>query len=456
MAAASYYRIDSFPNSHNTAGSNLYSGHEYGNHPVHPSGPSRPQLHIAHPNNQSYHSDGNDYHVPPTKPSRPQFHTAHSDSNSHDNLSQHHVDEKHSNPPPKPARNTWNARPPHSTDPATKPLVQPSEAAVPQPLKIQTPNTRLRQRKYQTRKRYLRIGQQATNSISILFSAVIFAIMTYTVITFETTKDEFRGGRTAWPKQSKTWPMFMLLVCAGLTLLLSIITLFSYCCAFKKAQKSWKLTVVKYAIHIGAWVVVSVLYRYERNTHGIPDDIWGWSCSAKAATLQTQFNGVVTFSTLCSAQVRKALTWHDVCLKNPANDSAVKIMGSLDSGGRGQDPLRNRPFRDISQDTKGREAEPGRRHWRCCDRLLRGRHVSCAAFLCVWSRRLPASCVNIIFFEKYAKSPDINHVLESSITIQPQLRGTTVWLGIFAVWRRSSPYASLGFGCGQSELLRVP
>ena len=304
MASASYYRIDSFPNSDPTTGSNLYSGHEYDNHPVHVSRPSRPAPHVAHSNSHTYSSDSTDHHVPPIKPSRPAFHTAHSDGNSYINPSQHHVNEMHSSLPPKPASNNWNARPPYSIDPATKPLVHPSEAAVPQPLKIQTPNNRLRQRKYQTLKRYLRIGQQATNGITILFSTVIFAIMVYTVITFEKTKDEFRGGRTAWPKQPKTWPMFMLLVCAGITLLLSIITLFSYCCAFSKAQRSWKLTVVKYVIHIGTWVVVSVLYRYERSTHGIPDDIWGWSCSAKAATLQTQFNGVVTFSTLCSVQVR--------------------------------------------------------------------------------------------------------------------------------------------------------
>ena len=199
------------------------------------------------------------------------------------------------------------------TDPATKPVVHHSEAAVPQPLKMQTPNSRLRQRKYQTLKRHLHSGQQITNSITIFFSTVIFAAMVYTVITFETTKDEYRGGRTAWPKQPKTWPMFMLLVCAGITLSLSIITLFSYCSAFGKAQQSWKLTVGTYVIRIGTWVVVSVLYRYERSTHGIPDDIWGWSCSAKAATLQTQFDGVVAFSTMCSVQVsQQHYTMHQI------------------------------------------------------------------------------------------------------------------------------------------------
>ena len=150
----------------------------------------------------------------------------------------------------------------------------------------------------------MRIGKRTSNVITMLFSTVIFAIMVYTVITFETTKDEFRGGRTAWPKVPKVWPMFMLLGCAGITLLLSIITLLAYCCAFDKARRSWKLTVVRYVIHIGTWVVVSTLYRYEKSLHGDPDDIWGWSCSAKAAALQSQFDGVVNFSTLCSVQVR--------------------------------------------------------------------------------------------------------------------------------------------------------
>ena len=215
------------------------------------------------------------------------------------------MNEGHSDPPSQPASNNWTARPPPTADPATKPLVHSSHVAAPQPLKIQTPNSRLRQRKYQTLKRYLRIGKIVTKIITILFSAVMFAIMIFTVVKYQTTKDEDRGGRTAWPKDPKLWPTFMLLAGAGITLLLSLITLLSYCCAFDKARRSWKLTVVKYAIHIGAWLVISALYRYEKSTHGVDDDLWGWSCSDKAAALQSQFHGVVTFSSLCSVQVRR-------------------------------------------------------------------------------------------------------------------------------------------------------
>ena len=302
MAAASYYRIDPFPTSDPPVASSLYSGHGYEYNSTHPSGPSRPEAYVAYSGGNSY-SDNN-YHVPPTKPLRPKIHTVHSNDTSYDRLSQNHTNEMHSSPTAQPASSNWNARPPRPTDPATKPLVHSSPVAAPEPLKIQTPNSRLRQRRYQKLKRYLRIGKRVAHVITILFSTVIFAIMVYTVTTFETTKDNFRDGRTAWPEKPKLWPMFMLLGCAGITLLLSIITLVSYCCAFNKAKRSWKLTVVKYVIHIGVWVVVSALYRYERNTNGVPNDIWGWSCSAKAAALQSQFNGVVKFSTLCSVQVR--------------------------------------------------------------------------------------------------------------------------------------------------------
>ena len=301
MAAAEYYKLNSFPMADPTAGSDLYSGHEYNNHPVYPSEPSRPDLSTVHSNGNSYNS--NEHHMLSTEPSRPDLYTAHSNGNSYNTPPQHSMSDMNGSPPPQSSNNSWNARPPHPIDPPTKPLVQSSHDAVPQPLKIQTPNSRLRQRKYQTLKRYLRIGKIITKVVTVLFSTIMFAIMVFMVIKYQTTKGEFRGGRTAWPKNPKLWPTFMLLVGAGLTLLLSFITLLSYCCAFNKARRSWKLTVVKYVIHIGAWLVISALYRYEKSTHGVNNDLWGWSCSTEVTALQSEFNGVVNFSSLCSIQV---------------------------------------------------------------------------------------------------------------------------------------------------------
>lgn len=302
MTANEYYRIGSFPNPDLTEGSDLYSGQGFDNYHTHPSESLRPDMHTSNMSSNSYNSNG--HHLPPTKPLRPDLYATHMNGNSYTSSPQHFMKDTYNNLPPKPASNNWTAKRPHPPDPATKPLVNSSHVPVPQPLKIQTPNSRLRQRKYQTLKRYLRIGKIITQVITILFSTTMFAIMVFMAIKFQTTKNEFRGGRTAWPKQPKLWPMFMLLVGAGLTLILSVITLLWYCCAFNKARRSWKLTVVKYVIHIGAWLVISALYRYEKDTNGVENDLWGWSCSTTAADIQAEFSGVLNFSSLCSVQVR--------------------------------------------------------------------------------------------------------------------------------------------------------
>ena len=302
MVAADYYQLDSFPNADPTEGSDLYSGNGFNNHPGYLSEPSRPNMDIVHSYRNSYNS--NEDYSRPTEPSRPDLYTVHSDSNSYNSPPQDSMSGMQQVSLPPPASNVWNAQPPHLPTPSNKPLLHSSHVAVPQPLKIQIPNSRLRQRKHQPLKRYLRIGKIISKVITVLFSTVMFAIMLFMVVKYQTTKGEIRGGRTAWPKQPKLWPTFMLLIGAGLTLLLSCVTLLSYCCAFNKARRSWKLTVVKYVVHIGAWLIISTLYRYEKSTQGVENDLWGWSCSTKAAAFQSEFNGVVNFSNLCSVQVR--------------------------------------------------------------------------------------------------------------------------------------------------------
>ena len=311
MADAIYYQLDSFPNADPTEGSDLYSGNGYNNHPVHPSEPSRPDLDTVHSYGNSYNI--NEHYRPPLEPSRPDLYTVHSDANSYNSPPQHLMSDVQQDSLPPPASNVWDARPAHQPNPSMEQLFHSSHVAVPQPLKIQTPNSRLRQRKYQTLKRFLRIGKIITKVITVIFSAIMFAIMLFMVIEYQTTKNEVHGGRTAWPKQPKLWPTFMLLVGAGFTLFSSFITLLSYCCTFNKARRSWKLTVVKYVIHIGSWLIISTLYRYEKSTHGVNNDLWGWSCSTEAAALQSEFDGVVNFSSLCSVQVRHKvlMSWKD-------------------------------------------------------------------------------------------------------------------------------------------------
>ena len=163
---------------------------------------------------------------------------------------------------------------------------------------------RLKHRKLERLKRYGRIIKFLSETVSSLFSLVMFALMVYVIIEFAATKDNIRGGRSPWPKNAKVWPTIMLLIASAFTLVTSAVILFAYCCCFKRAQGSWKITLAKYAVHIVAWIIISVVYRYERGLHGKNNDLWGWACAEKASPIQDQFNGVINFKSLCTSQVK--------------------------------------------------------------------------------------------------------------------------------------------------------
>ncbi len=230
MAASTYYQLDRYPPSDPNALSDLYSGSDYNNQPVESSEPSLRPTYTA---------------------------------------------------------NTYNDPPPlHPIVPPSRPLVHYINTS--QPLKpSNTPNSRLRQRRYQNWKRALRILQILTKVLTIIFSTIMFGLMVFMVIKYNTTKGIIRDARNAWPKNAKLWPTFMLLAGSGLTLLLSLFTLLSYCIKFSAARRSWKLTVMKYTIHILSWVIISTLYRYEKSLHGVNNDLWGWSCADEANAIQT-------------------------------------------------------------------------------------------------------------------------------------------------------------------------
>ena len=314
MAAASYYNPDQFepkppvgpqnaygngphnvPNSSNVLPSQLYTGSAYNGPNDGPPHPAGPLLNKPPSGQRPYTAPQRPPNIPSTgaiPPSQPYTGSAYHGPNEE---------------PPHPVEPLLN-KPPASQPLLSKPPANQNPSIAnrpPQKLNMIDPSsTRLRQRKYQKWKRLLRIVQLATKAVTLLFSFIMFAIMVFIVIEYQTTKDTIRGGRNAWPKDPKIWPTIMLLLASFVTLMLSFITLVMYCCNFNKARRSWKLTVLKYVIHIAAWAVVSILYRYEKSLHGVNDDLWGWSCSNEAALLQNEFNGVVNFSRLCDSQVR--------------------------------------------------------------------------------------------------------------------------------------------------------
>lgn len=163
--------------------------------------------------------------------------------------------------------------------------------------------SRLKQQKYEKLKRLVRIVKLLSRIVSSLFSLIMFGMMVFTVVKFLTTKDTVRGGRTPWPEDPKLWPTIMLLAGSAFTLITSTIILFSYCCCYARTQRSWKITLAQYAVHIISWAIISFLYRYERGLNGRNNDLWGWTCAKKAKEIQEQFNGVIDFAALCKTQV---------------------------------------------------------------------------------------------------------------------------------------------------------
>lgn len=166
------------------------------------------------------------------------------------------------------------------------------------------PDDRLSRQKVQKYSRFQRVTQLASKAFTVVFSSIMFGLMVWVVDVHQKTKDVVRRGRTAWPlnNPTKVWPTYMLLAASALSVLIAVGTLIFYCCAFERASRSWKLTLLRNVVGAVSWIVVSVVYRIEKSYGGRDDDIWGWSCSPKAQAIQAQFADVISFKPLCRAQ----------------------------------------------------------------------------------------------------------------------------------------------------------
>jgi hypothetical protein len=162
---------------------------------------------------------------------------------------------------------------------------------------------RLENRKLEKLKRIGRLISSLSELLSTLFSLAMFVLMVYVMVEFLTTKDTFREGRTPWAKNSKVWPAIMLLAASAVTLITSAVILCAYCCCFKRARASWKITLAIHAVQTVSWIVVAVIYRYQRGLNGKNNDLWAWACAEKDSPIQDQFDGVINFKSLCTSQV---------------------------------------------------------------------------------------------------------------------------------------------------------
>lgn len=142
-----------------------------------------------------------------------------------------------------------------------------------------------------------------SHSLSSILNGLMFGLMIFTYGTFARTKNTIVEAKQAWPENAKTWPTIMLLIIAGITLLASAAGLISKCFCIRK-RTSWKLVLLGYGLHIGSWIIVTFLYRYEKGLHGTNNDLWGWSCGNSAKELENDLHVNIDFSLLCRVQVR--------------------------------------------------------------------------------------------------------------------------------------------------------
>jgi len=171
-------------------------------------------------------------------------------------------------------------------------------AALTYPQGPSEPPSQLQQEITRAKKRVRAVGM-LSHAGSVIFNSIMFAIMAFVTSVFLSTRTDKIYGRNVWPAEGKTWPTFMLLAASLITLAIEIFVLYSYWFRFSRAERSWKLVLLEHLAHFLMWLAVTFLYRYEKRLK----DVWGWSCSDIAKTLQKDLNGSVDFNKLCSLQV---------------------------------------------------------------------------------------------------------------------------------------------------------
>ncbi|KAI9768396.1 MAG: hypothetical protein M1835_006878 [Candelina submexicana] len=159
-------------------------------------------------------------------------------------------------------------------------------------------------------KRTIRLVRLISRISALCLSIAITALMIHTLLTFLHTRNTYRvtpaGNRTAWHKSTKLWPTIMCLVVASISLLLNATIVLAYYHSVKTANKANTISTIFTAgvvgFHIVYWGLAAAFYKYGKDTHGVSNDLWGWSCSEAARKIQKEFRAEVDFDRICAVQ----------------------------------------------------------------------------------------------------------------------------------------------------------
>jgi hypothetical protein len=146
-----------------------------------------------------------------------------------------------------------------------------------------------------------------SRTCTAIFSTAVTVMMAMSLEKFRTTRNIYIGGRTAWAKNTKIWPTVMLFSVALITLILNLIILIAYLRSIKAANRVSTMSSIfgflVFGGHVVVWIAAAVLYRYGKDTNGVSNDLWGWSCSEGADKIQETFQNVVNFDAVCNRSV---------------------------------------------------------------------------------------------------------------------------------------------------------
>ncbi|KAI9772762.1 MAG: hypothetical protein M1839_002307 [Geoglossum umbratile] len=156
-------------------------------------------------------------------------------------------------------------------------------------------------------KKRIRIMRIVSRSCTAIFSIAVTVMMAMTLEKFRTTRNVYIDGRTAWAKNTKLWPTIMLFCVAAITLIINLVILIAYLRSIKAANRISTLSTIfglmVFGGHVVVWVSVAVLYRWGKDTNGVSNDLWGWTCSQGADKIQESFRNVVNFQAVCNRSV---------------------------------------------------------------------------------------------------------------------------------------------------------
>ncbi|MCJ1406791.1 hypothetical protein MMC19_000860 [Ptychographa xylographoides] len=152
-------------------------------------------------------------------------------------------------------------------------------------------------------KRHIRLWKLVARIFTFLLAIYPLYSQALTLHKFLTTRDTIVNGRNAWAKETTIWPTILLLSTSGATVLVSMIILASYLRGIRHANKTNNTVgtagfVIEMGAHIAVWIATAAAYRVGKTGN----DLWGWTCSTKAAAIQSEFEVVINFQSFCDVQ----------------------------------------------------------------------------------------------------------------------------------------------------------